>query len=70
MAALPLSYSVTPQPLMSFPRFAAVLFPLYMWGGWWVTRRGHPWRAPVAYAVSAVALAAYSAQFATWHWVA
>jgi hypothetical protein len=68
--ALPLSYPVTPQPLMSFPRFAAVLFPLYMWGGWWVSRRGHPWRAPVAYAVSVVALAAYSAQFATWHWVA
>src|SRR5436305_406412 len=27
--ALPLSYPVAPQPLMSFPRFLAVLFPLH-----------------------------------------
>ena len=34
--ALPLSYPVTPQPLMSLPRYEVVLFPLFMWGAWWV----------------------------------
>src|SRR2546423_11245739 len=29
--ALPLSYPVPPQPLMSLPRFLAVLFPLQLW---------------------------------------
>jgi Mannosyltransferase (PIG-V) len=29
--ALPLSYPVAPQPLMSLPRFELVLFPLFMW---------------------------------------
>ena len=29
--ALPLSYPVDPQPLMSLPRFIAVLFPLFIW---------------------------------------
>ena len=28
---LPLSFPVTPQPLMSLPRFVAVLFPIFMW---------------------------------------
>ena len=28
---LPLTFPVTPQPLMSLPRFVAVLFPLFMW---------------------------------------
>ena len=32
-AALPLSYPVGPQPLMSLPRFEAVLFPLFLWLG-------------------------------------
>ncbi len=31
--ALPLSYPVGPQPLMSLPRFVLVLFPLFMWLG-------------------------------------
>jgi hypothetical protein len=29
--ALPLSFPVGPQPLMSLPRFLAVLFPLFLW---------------------------------------
>jgi hypothetical protein len=29
--ALPLSFPVSPQPLMSLPRFLAVLFPLFLW---------------------------------------
>jgi hypothetical protein len=67
--ALALSYPVTPQPLMSLPRFEAVLFPLFMWLGWW-TSRGGPWRERIVLSVSAAGLAVFSAQFATWHWVA
>jgi hypothetical protein len=65
--ALPLSYPVAPQPLMSFPRFLAVLFPLHLWLALIVRRRG--WRRP-AIAVSAAMLAIASAQFAAWEWVA
>ncbi|HEV7363787.1 MAG TPA: mannosyltransferase family protein [Solirubrobacteraceae bacterium] len=65
--ALPLSYPVAPQPLMSFPRFLAVLFPLHLWLALVVRRRG--WRRPVV-AASAVMLAIASAQFAAWEWVA
>ena len=65
--ALPLSYPVAPQPLMSFPRFLAVLFPLHLWLALVVRRRG--WRRPVI-AASAAMLAIASAQFAAWEWVA
>jgi hypothetical protein len=65
--ALPLSYPVAPQPLMSFPRFLAVLFPLHLWLALIVHRRG--WRRPVI-AASATMLAIASAQFAAWEWVA
>jgi hypothetical protein len=66
--ALPLSYPVTPQPLMSLPRFIAVLFPLYMWGGWWLAR--HPRLRVPLLGASATAMAIGAAEFATWHWVA
>jgi hypothetical protein len=66
--ALPLSWPVTPQPLMSLPRFELVLFPLFMWLGWW-TVRGRL-RLPVL-AVVLLGLQAFAAaEFATWHWVA
>jgi Mannosyltransferase (PIG-V) len=65
--ALPLSYPVPPQPLMSFPRFLAVLFPLHLWLALVVRRRG--WQRPVI-AASATMLAIASAQFAAWEWVA
>lgn len=66
--ALPLSYPVGPQPLMSFPRFVLVLFPLWMWLGDVLAR--HPrTRIPVL-AVCGLGLAASTAQFATWHFVA
>ncbi len=69
--ALPLSYPVGPQPLMSLPRFLAVLFPLFMWAGWWVSRERRAARArPWAEGLSAAALVVFVAQFATWHWVA
>ena len=66
---LPLSYPVGPQPLMSLPRFEAVLYPLFLWLGWWLARRGVLWRVAVL-GTFAVFLAACSALFSTWHWVA
>jgi hypothetical protein len=61
--ALPLSFPVEPQPLMSLPRFLAVLFPLFMW---LATRRGQR----VVLACFALLLAVFTARYATWHWVA
>jgi hypothetical protein len=66
---LPLSYPVGPQPLMSLPRFEAVLYPLFLWLGLWLAR-GPAWRRVAVLSVFAVGLAACSALFATWHWVA
>lgn len=66
--ALPLSYPVAPQPLMSLPRFVAVLFPLAIWLAVWMT--GRAVRERVVLAAFAVALAIYTGIFATWHWVA
>ena len=36
---LPLTFPVTPQPLMSLPRFLAVLFPIFMWLAVWCEER-------------------------------
>ncbi len=66
--ALPLSYPVGPQPLMSLPRFVAVLFPLAIWLAVWMT--GHVLRERLVVFAFAVALAVYTGIFATWHWVA
>jgi hypothetical protein len=66
---LPLSYPVGPQPLMSLPRFEAVLYPLFLWLGLWLAR-GSRWRRGAVLGVFALGLAACSALFATWHWVA
>lgn len=66
--ALPLSYPVATQPLMSIPRFLLVLFPLNMWlAGYLSSRRS---ARIAALALSAAALVFFTAQFATWHWVA
>ena len=66
--ALPLSYPVASQPLMSLPRFLIVLFPLSMALAAWLA--AHPrMRVPVL-AISALSMAGFVAQFATWHWVA
>jgi hypothetical protein len=67
--ALPLSYPVGPQPLMSLPRFLAVLFPLFMWLGAWLADGGRARRAAVL-VPSAAGLVAVTAVFATWHWIA
>ncbi len=66
--ALPLSYPVATQPLMSIPRFLLVLFPLDMWLA--IELAGRRRLRIGALAVSAAALAFFTAQFATWHWVA
>ncbi len=64
---LPLSFPVTPQPLMSLPRFLAVLFPIFMWLALVCEERRWTERAA---AVSALGLGLFTAQFATWHWIA
>ncbi len=64
--ALPLCFPVGPQPLMSLPRFLAVLFPVFMWlAVVCEERRWTPWAA----AASAVGLGWFVSQFATWHFV-
>jgi hypothetical protein len=64
--ALPLSFPVKPQPLMSLPRFIAVLFPIFMWLALWCEERRATDRVT---ALSAVGLGLFTAQFATWHWI-
>jgi hypothetical protein len=66
--ALPLSYPVRAQPLMSLPRFLVVLFPLAMWLAAWLAARPRAQRP--ALVISAALMALFAAQFATWHWVA
>jgi hypothetical protein len=66
--ALPLSYPVASQPLMSLPRFLVVLFPLSIWLAAWLA--AHPRVRMPALVLSALLMAAFVAQFATWHWVA
>jgi hypothetical protein len=65
--ALPLSWPVSPEPLMSLPRFVAVLFPLQMWLAAWAVRRN---RLPAVLAVCAVLLAFFTAEFSRWVWIA
>jgi len=66
--ALPLSYPVASQPLMSLPRFLVVLFPLSMALAAWLAANPRM-RMPVL-VISALSMAGFVAQFATWHWVA
>jgi hypothetical protein len=66
--ALPLSFPVTPQPLMSLPRFLAVLFPLFMWLALaYSESRG---RRALAFGAFGLLLCVFTARYATWHWVA
>jgi hypothetical protein len=64
---LPLSFPVGPQPLMSLPRFLAVLFPIFIWLALVFEERRSTQRAA---AVSALGLGLFTAQFASWHWIA
>jgi hypothetical protein len=65
--AFPLSYPVGPQPLASLPRYEVVLFPLFAWGAWWLCRRR---LTTPAIATLAVLLGLFTAEFATWRFVA
>ncbi len=65
--ALPLSYPVEPQPLMSLPRFLVVLFPIFMWMAVVCEERRATARVAAA---SAVLLGLFTTQFATWQFVA
>ena len=64
---LPLTFPVTPQPLMSLPRFVSVLFPVFMWLAVVCEERRN---TDLVLAVSAVGLGLFTAQYATWHWIA
>ena len=64
---LPLTLPVTPQPLMSLPRFVSVLFPVFMWLAVVCEERRS---TDLVLAVSAVGLGLFTAQYATWHWIA
>ncbi|HEX2234113.1 MAG TPA: hypothetical protein VHG69_12210, partial [Thermoleophilaceae bacterium] len=64
---LPLSFPAGPQPLMSLPRFLVVLFPVFMWLAVVCEERRFTQRA-VAW--SALGLGLFTAQFASWHWIA
>ncbi len=66
--ALPLSWPVGPQPLMSLPRFLLVLWPLWLWLALWA--QGRPGRRRVALALCVAGLVVFTALFATWRWVA
>ncbi len=67
--ALPLSYPVAPQPLMSLPRFLLVLFPLTIWFAVRLSLRPLLLQRAVL-VCSGVAMAFFVGEFATWHWVA
>src|SRR5215211_787759 len=63
---LPLSFPVTPQPLMSLPRFVSVLFPVFMWLALVSEERR---ATDLVVAASAVGLGLFTAQYASWHWI-
>jgi Mannosyltransferase (PIG-V) len=66
--ALPLSYPVRTEPLMSLPRFLVVLFPLGIWLAAWLSERPRAQRPVLV--LSTLLLVVFVGQFATWHWVA
>ena len=68
-AALVVAVSAPTQyePMMSLPRYVAVVFPLQIWLAMWAVDRG---RLSQTLTVSAAGLVLLSAEFATWRWVA
>jgi hypothetical protein len=52
---------------MSLPRFVSVLFPVFMWLAVVCEERRS---TDLVLAVSAVGLGLFTAQYATWHWIA
>ncbi len=63
---LPLTFPVTPQPLMSLPRFVAVLFPIFMWLALVCEERRV---TDLVVGCSAVGLGLFTAEYASWHWI-
>lgn len=66
--ALPLSYPVDGQPLMSLPRFAAVLWPLHLWLALVLVRRPVARGALVGSSLALLAVVSWTV--ARWGWVA
>jgi hypothetical protein len=66
--AMPLSYPVASQPLMSLPRFLVVLFPLSIWLARWLFE--HPRARMPTLILGAALMVLFVGEFATWHWVA
>ena len=64
---LPLSFPVGPQPLMSLPRFLAVLFPIFMWLALVCEERRWTWRVAVLFGLG---LGLFTEQYATWYFIA
>ncbi|MDQ3934958.1 MAG: hypothetical protein M3340_10060 [Actinomycetota bacterium] len=65
--SLPLSFPAEDQPLMSLPRFLAVLFPLFMWLALWAGERRRLQTVGIAFATL---LAFFTAQYAAWEFIA
>lgn len=65
--AMPLTYPDIAQPLASLPRYEVVLFPLFMWAATWFARRRF---TTAGIATMAVLLGLFTADFATWRFIA
>lgn len=65
---VPLSSPVYSFPLQGMPRYAAMLFPLFIWFGGWLAR--HRRLASPVLGASGLLAALLAAEFATWHFVA
>jgi len=61
---IPLSSPSVGDPLRGLPRYASMLFPVFMWAGSWSAGR---WFKPLVLAGSIVLLTICTVQFATWH---
>ncbi len=65
--AMPLADPDIPQPLASLPRYEVVLFPLFMWAASLLVRRR---LVPTGVGACAVLLGLFTADFATWRFIA
>ncbi len=63
---VPLSSPTVGDPLRGLDRYAAILFPLYMWAGVWCAERRVTRTVVLA---TGAGLVLFTVQFATWHWV-
>jgi hypothetical protein len=62
-----ISFPLDAEPLKSLPRLVIVIFPIFMWAGWAMTRWGHP---RLVFGLSGIGLACFSAAFACGYWIA